>query len=108
MKLTENEKTLLSVIIASEYQDSDTPVNHGVWLDCITEDFEYLSELKGKSISGVFSSAVQKGLIYTDIKDNYVSISQKGYDLFIESTKDARYPAINEFCPELLNIQYKD
>lgn len=90
MKITPNEKSLLEVIVKSEFIDDDTPVGHEVWTDCVTEDLMTKAGISATSVPGVFSSASQKGLINVENgnrnkSENTVSITQEGYEAYIAS-----------------------
>lgn len=69
IRITENEYALLEAIAISDYHDGRDLEGSHTWTDCVLDDFRAFTGLKKQAISGVFSSAVQKGLI----------VVQKGY-----------------------------
>jgi hypothetical protein len=81
MNLTEREFKVLQEIILSDYQDCDDEgtINNPVWLSIIAETLSRLENISGKTFSGLCSSLLEKELIGTQPKDDYIWVTSKGY-----------------------------
>lgn len=73
-----NEMTGLNGAMPSSVDDLDECV---CWTDCVEDG----GSVRGKQLSGVMSSLVQKDLIFSDSgKDGTCGPTQKGLELFLE------------------------
>lgn len=76
--LTKMERDVLNAVVGSEFHDGNDPVDNFVWFDCVSDDLS----IKGKTLSGVVSSLVQKGFVRTqdEGREAVIAITRAGFE----------------------------
>tara|TARA_R110000765_G_scaffold400459_1_gene495486 strand:- start:55 stop:390 length:336 start_codon:yes stop_codon:yes gene_type:complete len=92
-EITKLEATVLQAIAQNEmntmnYGVPTEPIETSTWTNCIDacELLEGMEMPSGKSISGIVSSLVQKGLVYSnqDGRDSTIEHSELGFQVWID------------------------
>ena len=97
-RLTENEFKVLRAIDLSEYGDS---IRDAVW----TWSMSDYSGMKGKEISGVVSSLVQKGYVYTSDsgRDASIEMTAAGVAAYVAAAPKG---SVNKWVPDPITGKY--
>jgi len=91
MKLTDYEFEVLDLIAKDDYvSENEFPYEGSTYLSGISMDIRESVKKSGHSISGVISSLVKKGWVITDREDDLISMTESGYEAYVEMLKKTK------------------